>query len=84
VTRNLLVVLLNDALLSELRSAVAERGDGLPNVYVVAPTHVGPLHWLATDEQAARSEAGVRAAARSVVATRVLSPSGGSATRVVL
>lgn len=61
MTRNLLVVLLNDALLSELRSAVEERGDGLPNVYVVAPTHVGPLHWLATDEQAARAEAGVRA-----------------------
>jgi len=33
----------------------------LPNVYVVAPAHVGPLHWLATDEQAARAEAGVRA-----------------------
>jgi hypothetical protein len=61
VTRNLLVVLLNEALLSELRSAVEEHGDGLPNVYVVAPTHVGLLHWLATDEQAARAEAGVRA-----------------------
>jgi len=61
VTRNLLVVLLGDASLSELRSAVEERADGLPNVYVVAPAHVGPLHWLATDEQAAREEAGVRA-----------------------
>jgi hypothetical protein len=61
VTRNLLVVLLNDASLPELRSAVEERGDGLPNVYVVAPAHVGPLHWLATDEHAAREEAGVRA-----------------------
>jgi hypothetical protein len=29
---------------------VEERGDGLPNVYVVAPAQVGPLHWLATDE----------------------------------
>ena len=61
MTRNLLVVLLNGACLSELRSAVEERGNGLPNVYVVAPAHVGPLHWLATDEQAARAEAGVRA-----------------------
>jgi hypothetical protein len=61
VARNLLVVLLNDASLSELRSAVEERGDELPNVYVVAPARVGPLHWLATDEQAARDEAGVRA-----------------------
>jgi len=61
VTRNLLVVLLNDASLTELRSAVEELGDGLPNVYVVAPAHIGPLHWLATDEQAAREEAGVRA-----------------------
>jgi hypothetical protein len=61
VTRNLLVVLLGDASLSELRSAVEERADGMPNVYVVAPAHVGPLHWLATDEQAAREEAGVRA-----------------------
>jgi hypothetical protein len=61
VTRHLLVVLLNDAVLSELRSAVEERGGGSPNVYVVAPSHVGPLRWLATDEQAARAEAGARA-----------------------
>jgi hypothetical protein len=61
VSRNLLVVLLNDASLPELRSAVEERGDGLPNIYVVAPAHVGPLRWLATDEQAAREEAAVRA-----------------------
>ncbi len=61
MTLRLLVVLLNDASLPELRSAVEERGDGFPNVYVVAPARVGPLHWLATDEQAAREEAGVRA-----------------------
>ena len=61
VTRNLLVVLLKDASLSELRAAVEERGGAMPNVYAVAPAHVGPLHWLATDEQAAREEAGVRA-----------------------
>ena len=61
MTRNLLVVLLSDASLSGLRSVVEERGGGLPNVYVVAPAQVGPLQWLATDEQAAREEAGVRA-----------------------
>ena len=59
--RNLLVVLLNDASLSELRLAVEEDGEGSPNVYVVAPMHVGPMQWLATDEQAAREQAGVRA-----------------------
>ena len=63
MARNLLVVLLSDASPSELRAAVEERGDGFgpPNVYVVAPMHVGPLHWLATDEQDARDEASVRA-----------------------
>ena len=61
MTRNLLVVLLGDASFAELRSAVEARADGSPHVYVVAPAHVGPLHWLATDEQAARDEAGVRA-----------------------
>jgi hypothetical protein len=61
VARNLLVVLLSEASLPELRSAVAQRADGLPNVYVVAPAQVGPLRWLATDEQAARDEAAVRA-----------------------
>ena len=61
MTRNLLVVLLGEASLSELRSAVEARAEGVPNVHVVAPAHLGPLHWLATDEQAAREEASVRA-----------------------
>jgi hypothetical protein len=62
VSRNLLVVLLNDASLEELHDAVEHAaGDGRPRVYVVAPAHVGPLHWLATDEQSARDQAGVRA-----------------------
>ncbi len=63
MAKNLLVVLLGDAAPSELRSAVEEHDDGSgpPNVYVVAPMHVGPLHWLATDEQDARDEASVRA-----------------------
>lgn len=61
MTRHLLVVLLNDAPLTELRAAVEERGGQRPEVYVLAPAHVGPLHWLATDEQTERDEAGVRA-----------------------
>jgi hypothetical protein len=60
VPRNLLVVLLDDPSLSELHAVVAEHGGERPNVYAVAPAHVGPLHWLATDEQAAREEAGAR------------------------
>jgi len=58
---NLLVVLLDDASVSDLRSAVEEHGDGTPSVYVVAPMRVGPLHWLATDESEAREQASVRA-----------------------
>lgn len=61
MTRNLLVVLLDDVSLSELRATVEEHAGERPNVYVVAPAHVGPLHWLATDEQAEREEAGARA-----------------------
>jgi len=44
-----------------MRQAVAEHADGEPTVHVVAPTWVGPLEWLATDEDDARSEAEVRA-----------------------
>jgi hypothetical protein len=56
-SRNLLVVLLEDATRPELREAIAERGDGPPHVRVVAPTRAGLLEWLATDEDRARSEA---------------------------
>ena len=59
--RNLLVVLLEQGSRSRLRRAIAVRGDGQVNVHVVAPTRVGPLEWLATDEDAARAEAAVRA-----------------------
>jgi hypothetical protein len=61
MAKNLLVVLLSGTSPSELQSAVEAHGDGSPNVYVVAPMHVGPLHWLATDESEAREQASVRA-----------------------
>jgi hypothetical protein len=79
VTRNLLVVLLGDASFAELRSAVEARADGSPNVYVVAPAHVGPLHWLATDEQAARDEAGVRALEAEWILSGEAAVGGGGA-----
>ena len=59
--RNVLVLLLEESSRSRLRRAVAERGDGQANVHVVAPTRVGSLEWLATDEDEARAEAAVRA-----------------------
>jgi hypothetical protein len=59
--RNLLVVLFEDATRPELRKAIEERGDGPPHVRVVAPTRLGLLEWLATDEERARAEAEVRA-----------------------
>lgn len=59
--KNLLIVMLEGGSRSALQHAVAQRGDGAPNVHVVAPTQVGPLEWLATDEDDARAEAGARA-----------------------
>jgi hypothetical protein len=44
----------------ELEAAVDAYGDGYPSLYVVAPAHVGPLEWLATDERRAQGEAGAR------------------------
>jgi hypothetical protein len=58
--RNLLVLLLADGSESQLRHALAERVDE-PNIHVVAPAQVGPLEWLATDEDDARAAADVRA-----------------------
>lgn len=60
-TRNLLVVLLDGASPPELRRVIAQRGDGDANVHVVSPARVGPLRWLATDEDDARIEAEIRA-----------------------
>jgi hypothetical protein len=58
--RNLLVLLL-DGDAQPLRRAIAQREDGSPNVHVVAPTRVGALEWLATDEDDARVKAEARA-----------------------
>jgi hypothetical protein len=60
-SRNLLLVIFEDATRSELREAIAERGDGRRHVRVVAPTRAGLLEWLATDEDRARLEAEGRA-----------------------
>jgi hypothetical protein len=59
--RNLLVLVLPDASEAAMRGAIAARANGEPAVHVVAPTRVGPLEWLATDEDEARSEAEIRA-----------------------
>ena len=78
MSRNLLVVLLADASLPDLHAAVEQRGNGRPRVYVVAPSNVGPLHWLATDEQAARDEAGVRALEAEWILADEASVGGGA------
>jgi len=59
--QNVLVVLLEDGCAPELRRALARRGDD-QHVHVVAPATVGRLHWLTSDEDAAREEARQRAA----------------------
>jgi hypothetical protein len=58
--RNLLLVLLDGVPARALRQAVLRRMDGAANVHVVAPTRVGMLDWLATDEDDARAAAEVR------------------------
>jgi hypothetical protein len=57
--RRLLVVLVGPVTRAQLEDAV---GDDDPEtaVYVVAPSRVGPLEWLATDERRARGEAAAR------------------------
>jgi hypothetical protein len=54
---NLLVLLFPGASQTAIHQAIAEQSDGEPSVRVIAPTRVGPLEWLATDEDAARSQA---------------------------
>src|SRR5262245_46161324 len=56
-TRRLLVVVLDpNADVAALRRVVARRDEPVA-VRVVAPAHVGPLEWYATDEDRAREEA---------------------------
>jgi hypothetical protein len=61
--RNLLVLLLEDGSEAQLRQAVEDRADESLSVHVVAPAQVGPLAWLASDEDDARRQAEVRALA---------------------
>jgi hypothetical protein len=56
-----LLVLLDGARPAALRQAVRRRLDEAANVHVVAPTRVGMLDWLATDEDDARTAAEARA-----------------------
>lgn len=60
--QNVLVVLLEDGEQTELRRAIARRSDDAQNVRVVAPTKVGTLQWLTSDEDDARTDARDRAA----------------------
>jgi hypothetical protein len=59
--RNILLVLLDGLGSATLRQAVRRRLDEAAHVHVVAPTRVGTLDWLATDEDAARATAEVQA-----------------------
>jgi len=52
-----MILLLDEVSREELEQAI---GDGAASLYVVAPAHVGPLEWLATDEVRAHSEAEAR------------------------
>lgn len=61
--KNFLVLLLEEGHDAQLHEMIAAHSDGTPSVRVVAPAHVGPVQWLATDEDAARLEAEARALA---------------------
>ncbi|HYZ79474.1 MAG TPA: hypothetical protein VE596_19095 [Gaiellaceae bacterium] len=58
---NVLVVLLEDGAENALRREIQEREAGPQTVRVVAPTRVGTLEWVATDEDEARRQAERRA-----------------------
>jgi hypothetical protein len=60
--QNVLVVLLEDGERTELRRAIARRSNEAQNVRVVAPTKLGTLRWLTSDENDARADAWDRAA----------------------
>jgi hypothetical protein len=66
---NLLVLVLDeDPDLTPVRGAL--RGTTQTSVRLVAPTHSGPVHWYATDEDEARPDAD----ARAVRAERAIAP----------
>jgi hypothetical protein len=58
---HVLLVLLDEVSGEELESAVAAAPEGELALYVVAPSHVGALDWLATDERRGQGEAMARA-----------------------
>jgi hypothetical protein len=59
--RHLLVLLMDEGRIPQLRRTLSERRSGDLSVRVVAPTHLSGLQWLATDEDEARAEAETRA-----------------------
>jgi hypothetical protein len=59
--QNVLVVLLEDGDRTELRRAISRRSDDAQNVRVVAPTKLGTLQWLTSDEDESRADARARA-----------------------
>jgi len=72
-SENVLVLVLDeDPDLAIVRGAL--RGAQDTNVRLVAPTHSGPLHWYATDEDDAHAEADALAAA----AERAIAPVAGA------
>jgi hypothetical protein len=77
MARRILVLLLDDQSREELQEAVVDEGDGRPQVRVVAPIQIGPLEWLATDEDAARAEAAARALATEWTLAEAAQVEGG-------
>ena len=59
--RNVLVLVLEEGFEAPLRRAIAQRGEEARHVHVVTPLQLGPLQWIATDEDAAREQAAERA-----------------------
>ena len=60
-SRNVLVLLLDEGHEAQLWDAVAAASDESAAVHIVAPARVSAVEWLATDEDAARTDAEVRA-----------------------
>jgi hypothetical protein len=66
---NVLVVVLEEHPdLPAVRGALGRGGD--TRVRLVAPAHVGPLHWYATDEDEERADAEARAGVEAAVVAR--------------
>jgi hypothetical protein len=69
-TENVLVVVLHEQPdLRAVRGALSRGGEA--RVRLVAPAHVGPLHWYATDEDKERADAEARARVEGAAIARV-------------